>query len=265
MSERNPSPAGRLTLLLLTAMVLGAALLPYSGMAATLKVTGSLWPPYIDDELPEGGLAADLVRTALTRAGYDIQANVEPWTRAYQGTAVGVYDVVAAVWQTEARSDDLLFSEPYLLNDIVFLSRADVPVDYQDLSDLMGYRIGVEREFAYEEAFDADANLTKVVNNHLIQNLLLLREGRIDMLVGDKWSILYQISRFMPDDISAFRIVPKPLIRRALRLGVSRLNPDAAGIVAAFDGAVEAMRKDGTYDQLVQKHTQGMAVLPTRP
>jgi len=249
---------------ILAAALTGTLLQPLTGAAETLQVAGSLWPPYIDGNLPEGGLATDLVRTGLTKAGYDIQANVETWTRAYQGVAVGVYDVVVSVWETQARSEDLLFSEPYLMNDIVFLSRADLLVDYQDLADLMGYRIGVERDFAYEEAFDADPNLNKVVNNHLIQNLLLLREGRIDLLVGDKWSILYQISEFMPDDVSEFRMLPKPLIRRALRMGVSRRNPDAGEIVARFDAALKAMREDGTYNALVKKHTDGIAVLPSR-
>lgn len=249
---------------LLAIVTVGALLAPPMSTAATLQVTGSLWSPYIDSELPEGGLATDLVRTALTRAGYDIQANVETWSRAYQGVALGVYDVVVAVWETRARSEDLLFSEPYLLNDIVFLSRADLLVDFRDLADLIGYRIGVERDFAYDEAFDADSNLTKVVNDHLIQNLLLLRQGRIDMLVGDQWSILHQISEFMPADVAEFRMLSKPLTRRALRLGVSRQHPDAAEIVAAFDAAVESMRKDGTYQRLVAKHTAGMAVLPAK-
>lgn len=255
----------RLHVVLLAVAVAGALLQPPPADAAeTLQVTGSLWSPYIDGDLPEGGLATDLVRTGLTRAGYDMQANVETWTRAYQGVAVGVYDVVVAVWQTRARSQDLLFSEPYLMNDIVFLSRADLLVDYRDMADLIGYRIGVEREFAYDEAFDADPNLTRVVNDHLIQNLLLLRQGRIDLLVGDKWSILYQISEFMPADVSAFRMLSKPLIRRALRMGVSRQNPKAGEIVGRFDAAMKAMREDGTYAAIVKKHTDGIAVLPTR-
>lgn len=237
---------------------------PLAGAATTLQVTGSLWSPYIDGDLPEGGLATDIVRTGLKRAGYDMQANVETWTRAYQGVAVGVYDVVVAVWQTRARSEDLVFSDPYLLNDIVFLTRADLVVDYQDLADLIGYRIGVERDFAYEESFDSDPNLTRVVNDHLIQNLLLLRQGRIDMLVGDKWSILHQISEFMPADVGSFRMLPKPLIRRALRMGVSRHNAQAEEIVHRFDAAIEAMREDGTYNAIVKKHTEGMAVLPAR-
>lgn len=239
-------------------------LLAASATAETLQVTGSLWSPYLDDQLPEGGLASDLVRTALTRAGYQIEPNIETWTRAYQGAAVGVYDVVAAVWQNDARAADLLFSDAYLLNDIVLLARRGVLVEFNTLSDLSGFRIGVVRGYAYEDAFDRHPDLKRLVNNHLIQNLLLLRQGRLDIVVGDKWAILHQISTFMPDDLGAFVLVPKPLARRALRLGVSRQNPDAARIVAAFDAAIAAMQEDGTYDAIVKKHTEGIAVLPSR-
>ena len=123
---------------ILAAGVLLASTLSGATAADVLQVTGSLWPPYMDSEQPEGGLAADLVRTALERAGYQIEPNIETWSRAYQGTAVGVYDVVAAIWQNEARSEELLFSDAYLLNDLVFMARRGVAVEYRDLLDLLG-------------------------------------------------------------------------------------------------------------------------------
>lgn len=241
-----------------------AALVPGGAHTETLKVTGSLWSPYLDDRLPEGGLAVDLVRTALTRAGYQIDPQVESWSRAYRGVAVGVYDVVVAIWESEERDWDLLFSNAYLLNDIVFLARRGVLIDYATLEDLLGYRIGVVREYAYEEEFDRHPGLTRVESDHLIQSLLLLRQGRLDLIVGDKWAVLHQISEFMPDDLDHFLLLPKQLARRALRLGVSRQNPDAQRIVTAFDKAIDGMKEDGTYDAIVARHTQGIAVLPAR-
>jgi len=234
---------------------------PFSG-AEVLKVTGSLWSPYQDPELPEGGLAVELVRTALLRAGYEIEPSTETWSRAYEGTAIGVYDVVAAIWQTEWRERDLLFSDAYLLNDIVFLARKGILVDFNTLSDLSGFRIGVVRDYAYDDAFDTHPDLLRYANNHLIQNLLLLRQGRLDIIVGDKWSILHQISEFMPDDLSQFNLLPKPLARRALRLGVSRSNGEAQSIVEAFDAAIAGMKEDGSYTEIIRKHTQGFAILP---
>ena len=258
-TAKNRPWAGRL-------LVLGAGLLLASAVhaAETLQVTGSLWSPYIDDQLPNNGLAADLVQTALTRAGYDIEPSAESWTRAYEGTAVGVYDVVVAIWQNRAREQDLLFSDAYLLNDIVFLARRGILVDYNSLSDLTGLRIGVLREYAYDDAFDTHPGLRRYVNSHLIQNLLLLRQGRLDVIVGDKWSILHQISEYMPDDLNQFRLLGRPLARRALRLGVSRHNADAEEIIAAFNAAIIAMKEDGSFNEIVGRHTKGIAVLPGR-
>lgn len=233
-----------------------------AAQAEVLKVTGSLWSPYLDPELENNGLAADLVKNALTRAGYEVEADVDTWTRAYEGTAVGVYDVVAAIWQSEERGEDLLFSGAYLLNDIVFMARRGVLVEYENLSDLAGFRIGVVREYGYDDAFDYHPGLARVVNDHLIQNLLLLRQGRIDIVVGDKWAILHQVSQFIPDDANQFRMLPKPLARRALRLGVSRKNPDAQKIIAAFDAAIQEMQADGSYAEIVKRHTAAIALLP---
>ena len=93
----------------------------------------------------------------------------------------------------------------------------------------------------------------------------MLRQGRLDVVVGDKWSILHEISVFMPDDIGYFVALPKPLARRAVRLGVSRQNPHAEQIVAAFDKAIAGMQADGTYDEIVKRHTAGIAKLPQKP
>ncbi len=256
-AERGPAVVS-----LVAALLLCLSLAPAASSAELLRVTGSLWSPYLDDELPNGGLAADLVRTALTRAGYEVEASAEPWSRAYEGAAIGVYDVVAAIWQNEERGEDLIFSNPYLLNDIIFMSRQGVLGSYRTLGDLGGYRIGVVKDYAYDDAFDTHPDLYRIANNHLIQNLLLLRQGRLDVVVGDKWSILHQISQFMPDDIGYFVALPKPLARRAVRLGVSRQNPHAQEIVAAFDAAIAEMQKDGTYDEIVTRHTSGIAKLP---
>lgn len=248
----------------LAVLLFGLLLASGAARAELLRVTGSLWSPYLDNELENGGLAADLVRTALERAGYQVEASAEPWSRAYEGAAIGVYDVVAAIWQNEERGEDLIFSNPYLLNDIIFMSRQGVLGGWRTFNDLTSYRIGVVRDYAYDEVFDTHPDLHRYANNHLIQNLLLLRQGRLDVVVGDRWSILHEIAQFMPDDIGYFVALPKPLARRALRLGVSRLNPKAPEIVAAFDAAIAEMQADGTYDEIVKRHTAKLARLPQK-
>jgi polar amino acid transport system substrate-binding protein len=41
---------------------------------------------------------------------------------------------------------------------------------------------------------------------------------------------------------------------RGVNIGVSRKNPDHAKIVADFDKAIAAMKQDGTYGRILEKH-----------
>jgi polar amino acid transport system substrate-binding protein len=244
-------------------VILAVALAPSFVWAqtSTLKLIGSLWSPYVDPNRPNGGLASELVSSALRKAGYEVEASLETWPRAYRGAAVGIYDVVVAVWRTPAREQELLFSEPYLMNEIIFLGRAGGNVRFERLEDLVGKKIGIVRDYAYGGGFDDHPRLNRVVNNHLVQNLLLLREGKLDLVVDDQWAIMYQLSYFMPSAMAHFEVLPRPLIRRGLRIGVSRQNPQHEKIVADFDQAMRQMDEDGTYEQILDKHTAGIATI----
>ena len=244
-------------LLLLVAPYLNAA----EPAGKPLQLVGSLWSPYIDPLRPNGGLAAELVSTALSRAGYTMATKVDTWPRAYEGTASGVYDVVISVWQTPEREKELLFSEPYLFNDIVLFSKKGRALPFKSVDDLADYTIGVENEFAYGGGFDERTDFKRVVNNSLIENLLLLRRGKVDLVIGDRWSLYYALTSFMPDAVPELEMLPNALVRRALHMGVARSRADAAKIVADFNRELVAMNNDGTYRKILDKHTGDLAVV----
>ena len=89
----------------------------------TLAVVANTWPPYVDEALEDKGLAMKIVTTAFERAGYTAQVRIEKWERALEGSKLGVYDVAGAIWKTDSRKQKLLYSEPYLKNNIVFIAR----------------------------------------------------------------------------------------------------------------------------------------------
>ncbi|MEJ2130465.1 MAG: transporter substrate-binding domain-containing protein, partial [Gammaproteobacteria bacterium] len=223
---------------MVTILALVAADVLASEGGQTLRMTGSRWSPYIDESRPHNGLAAELVVTGLRRAGYALDPHLEAWPRALRGVEVGQYDVVAAIWRTPERDAELVFSEPYLMNDIVFLCRRGKVFPFESLENLAGKRIGVLTDYAYGGGFDDDPRIDKVVNNTLAQNLQLLRDGKLDLVVGDQWSIFYEITQFMPEALPEFDVLGRPLIRRGLRMGVWRQTPDHDQIVADFNAAM---------------------------
>jgi len=226
-----------------------------SALALDLTVVHSgTWPPYSAEELPQQGLAIDLVVTALKRAGYNPQLRVDSLDRILEGGKIGVYDVFATPWYSDERNEYLAFSEPYLETYIRFIKRKDKKFEFNSFADLKGMMIGVVKDYAYDDEFNQSRGLIKISERNLIQNLLKLNQGRIDLTLDDELVLQYEINRYLPNSADKFELLAKPLAVRGVHIGVSREHPDHAKIVAAFDKAIADMKKDGTYDKIVETH-----------
>ena len=240
---------------LLTTLLLVLGIVSHAASAEGLNVVYSgKWPPYADASLPEQGLGVDLVTTALQRAGYDTFLNIDSLDRILEGGKLGVYDVFATPWYSDERNEYLYYSKPYLQSYIRFVKKKGSDFEFNDFNDLSGMMIGIVQDYAYDEEFNQSRQLIKIGERNLIQNLLKLKQGRLDLVVDDELVLLYEINQYMPNSMQQFEFLPKPLAVRGIHIGVSRENPNHAKIAAAFDKAIEEMKKDGSYDKIIHKH-----------
>ena len=225
--------------------------------AEQLNVATSEWVPYVGKALPNQGLAIDLVNTALQRAGYQPVVTIDVWSRTLQGADVGVYDLIAAAWYSDERNKKFAFSKPYLYNEIKFLKRADSDFEFNALGDLEGKLIGVVDKYAYGEAFNNMRGVIRLPSQHVLENILAVLNDKVDLTLDDERVLKYVMAKNIDADNRAkLVIVPKPLSKNGLYIAVSRQNPKHQEIVKAFDNAVQAMRKDGTYDRILKAHSQ---------
>jgi polar amino acid transport system substrate-binding protein len=228
------------------------ALLGSAGWAAALTVVVKEEPPFISRKLPGQGLSATIVKTALERAGYSVSFAFETWPRAYEGAEIGVYDIVGSIWYTDERSRQFQFSEPYLYHEIKFIKRkSDPDIQFESLDDLDGLVVGTLEGYAYDDEFLKSRKFIKVPQNHLLQNLLKLSLGEVDLTLGEERKIRYELNEYMKGSTKNLEILPKPLIRRGTHIAVSRSQPDHEKIIADFNRAIEAMKADGSYDKIL--------------
>ncbi len=239
----------------LAGLLLFVGALSQAAMAGDLKLVHSgNWPPYTGKDLPEQGLAIDLVTTALKRAGYDPHISIDSLERILEGSKTGVYDVFATPWYTMDRGQYLDFSQPYLESSIRFIKRKDSTFEYTGFDDLEGMTIGVIKDYAYDEDFNQSPAIEKIGESSLLGNLQKLIEKEIDLTLDDERVLRYQINRFMPGNMAKLQILEKPLAVRGVNIGVSHNNPNHAKIVTDFNKAIAAMKQDGTYARILQKH-----------
>jgi polar amino acid transport system substrate-binding protein len=211
--------------------------------------------PYFGRNLPGQGLSAEIVRTALERAGYSPSFVFKTWADTYEGAQIGVYDIVGSIWYTEERAKEFAFSEPYLFHEIKFIKRKDgQAITFKTLDDLDGLIIGTVKGYAYRDDFLQSKKFIRVQQNHLLQNLNALALGEIDLTPGEARKIRYVLNEYMKGSIEKLEMLPTPLIRRGTHIAVSRTNPKHEEIISRFNKALQEMKADGTYDRIVEKH-----------
>jgi polar amino acid transport system substrate-binding protein len=226
-----------------------------SGEVSALTIVAKEEAPYISRKMPAQGLSAKIVRTAFERAGYKISFAFESWPRAYEGVQIGVFDVVGSIWYTAERAREFEFSDPYLFQEIKFIKRKlDKEIKFESLDDLDGLVIGTLEGYAYDDEFLKSRKFIRLPQNYLLQNLLKLSLGEIDLTLEDERKIRYALDEFMKSSIKDLEMLPKSLIRRGTHIAVSRSNPDYKKIISDFNNAIRAMKADGSYEKILSEY-----------
>ncbi|RON07467.1 amino acid ABC transporter substrate-binding protein [Pseudomonas brassicacearum] len=234
--------------------LIGLLLLTQSATAEKLRLVADAWPPFTDATLVNGGVATDIVSTALARAGYASDFEQVPWARALLGVGEGRYDVLVNAWFNEERTHIGQFSSEYLLNRIRFIKRKDTPIEYNNLQQLHTYPIAVVRGYAYSPEFDGDVALQKVQVHNFPMAVRMLAADRVKLTLEDEYVARYYLARESSKVRNSVEFLPNPLSENSLHILVSLKNPDHEKIVAGFDREIAAMKEDGSYERLLRQH-----------
>ena len=222
--------------------------------AERLRLVADAWPPFTDATLLNGGLATDIVSTALARAGFASDFEQVPWARALMGVGDGRYDVLINAWYDEARTQLGQFSDEYLLNRVRFIKRRDDPIEFQNLQQLHDYPVAVVRGYAYSAEFDADPQLQKVPVHNFAMAVRMLAARRVRLTVEDEYVARFHLARESPRVRNPVEFLPKTLSENSLHILVSLKNPRHEQIVAGFDREIARMKADGSYARLLKQH-----------
>ena len=222
-------------------------------LARDIVLLASRWPPYVEEHLPGGGLALSIVREAFRRGGHTAKFDIKPWSRSLEGSLLGVYEGLATAWYSAERSEELAYSAPYLTNEIRFVARADRRLEVKGLRDLTGMRVGIVRDYAYGEPRDTADYVVKVTSNNLLENILRVINRQIDVTLDDTRAIQWQLDNFVVYGKDQVVLLDPPYRTRKLFVAISRGVPDHKQVLSDFNRGLEAMKADGTYQEILEQ------------
>mgnify|MGYP006277399649 CR=1 FL=1 len=229
-------------------------LLALPAAAETLTVAADPWPPFVNEDHEEGGVALAIIREALSRKGYQVELNIMPWARAEDGVRSGDYDILPGTWYTESRAEELRYSEPYATNEVKFIKRADDDFEYNGMDSLSGKTVGVIRDYGYGDKFSSADNFSREAAPDLMTNIRKLVNGRVDLAIEDELVARFLINEADPSLLDQIEFVDPPYSSNDLHLTSGHANPRSEAIVEAFNEGLKAMKKDGTFDAIMSEN-----------
>ena len=236
--------------LALFALLLGSTTLS----AQTITAAGDPWPPFLDPDHPQQGVAIELVKAAFASQGDELKFTFVPWQRALDGVKEGEYDVLVGAWKTQEREGFLKFSEAYLSNDVKFIKKKGSDFEYTGMDSLTGKTVGIVRGYGYGDTFEKATNFKKEEAANLMPSILKVIGERIDLTLEDEVVAKSHISKENPEALEQIEFVATPLSSNGLHVAAGLKNPKNEEIIASFNKGLAAIKADGTFDSILQRN-----------
>jgi len=220
---------------------------------ATIYPLGS----FVSDKMDSYGVLAEIVTTAFADRNISVNYQFRDRNQAYLYNKWG-RTCMTFPWTKE--SDTWLYSElsePIMVSDInFFYEKNHFPngIQYDDLYDLKGYRLGGLKGAFYENFFSGMSfNYVAFENTKKLITALALK--KIDVLPMNKNIFIDAVNAYMPHKLDEFAYHEKPMVKKANYILFSKKCRDAAFFVKEFNKGFQTIQQDGRFDQILEKYT----------
>ncbi len=224
--------------------------------AQTLRLATGELPPYASEQLPDQGIALDIVRKAFSQSGYEVSYTFKPWMRSLEEAREGKWDGTAHWGRNPQRAVGFLISDSILTEQWVFVYRDGAPAtthfDWKNFADLAGLRIGAVQFNTYTPEFWSlqKSGVLKVeFAPDDLANLRRLVAGRIDVVPMERNMACFLMkTQFPAAEVATLRAHPKLLTNQfTTHLMLSAKLPQSAERMKAFNQGLRVVQKSGQY------------------
>ncbi|AYF35141.1 nickel transporter [Vreelandella alkaliphila] len=211
--------------------------------------------------LPDGtltGFEVELGEEVCRRIERECEWVEQGWDGIIPGLLARKYDaIMSSMAITDARREQVLFSEPYYSNPSVWVTQEGKEIDIEDHDALEGISVGVQRGTIRDEYItDTYGDLVDVRRYATGEDLAVdIRTGRLDA------AFMYYPLALSSLEVNAEGsgiVTSSPLIREPKHYfghGVAAaFHPRNEALAEQFNEALREIKQDGTYDELMNKY-----------
>lgn len=232
----------------------------YADHCSSLTVFGSKsWQPlsYVNKKTHQAeGIGYDLIKYIAKDLNVLIQTKpVIPWTRGLSSLKEGKIDLAVAIYFSEERTADLIYSDPYYTNEARIFTKTDGKLEFSDINDLLKYSGGLFAGGSYGDEFDKfiernKPSVERVHHKDQLTGMLLL--GRIDYFVLDLWDGVSFLKQKGLE--SQIKILDVPVSSPNVYFATSKLS-HCKKLLPYINKSIAQAKANGVLDAIIEKHT----------
>lgn len=214
------------------------------------------WEPFTSSRDGNSQVLEELFEEIFALYGIGVEYVCHPWVRSLTNGEDGISDGSFPLIRTPERDLYTISSgESILVEPNVFFHRTDMDFDWEDFSDLRGYRIGATIGYAYMDPLrEYGIDLDYVPEE--ILNFKKLMAGRIDLYPASLHVGIYLINLLSREgETVPLTWHPRTLYEQDYYLLFSRKNPRARELAEMFDEGLRGLRENGRYERIMGQIT----------
>ncbi len=214
------------------------------------------YPPfnYSDDNGDLAGFDVDIANALADVMGVKAEGITTDWDGIIGGLTGNRFDtIIGSMAITEARQEQVSFSEPYYYDGAQFFAPGDK--GFTALSDENVTKVGVVTGTTFEEELKKYPNVTDILNyTSDEENFIAADQGRTDGLVTSRF-----VGLEAPEE---YNLVPVGDLLYTENIGIAVRKEDTE-LLEHLNEALKTIIDNGTYEELSQKYF-GRNILETK-
>ena len=229
----------------------------------TIHLATTAWEPYVRDDAYKG-YAYEIVTSAFTQAGYDVQVTFMPWQQAVAAVRNGDIDGIFPEYYAPEDTADIAYTVPFSGGPIAMFKRVDKPLHtsvtkpghYHStlFAELKDQRFGVVAGYHNVPALDDNPKLKKVVVGSDLDNIHQLYEGKVDIIVIDKFTAEHLLQNRVSKAVNESIVFMPPILGyKKLYVGVSKRRHDHKQILKHFQRGLQQIHRNGEFAKIIDR------------
>jgi ABC-type amino acid transport substrate-binding protein len=238
------------------------------------------WEPYVGSEMFYKGMIAEIVTESFRKAGYRVEFKFMSWTDGMAAARKGDLDGIFPAYFDKSREADFVFSEKLMDSPLgLYKKSSKIPAggpgpkaDLDDKVPDIAYQVdprinqtealkglkeitfGVVAGYVNTPEFDAADFLTKVEAENDEENLKNLFEGKVQLIVIDRYVAKNILVKRFPWQLGEVDFMEPPLENKPLFVIFSKQAKGHEQMLKDFNAGLAQVKADGVLKEIMRKY-----------